>query len=220
VRKCQNILNGQDILINGQKVDQVKNTKFLGVVIDEKLNWAQHIEFVKSKISKGIGIICKARKALNSDTLKTLYYSFVYPYLVYCIENWGLASKIYIDSLFKLQKRLIRIIAGVNYLAHTASLFSQKEIMPLFKIYIYTVLVFMFKVYNNMFPSSITRMFTMNMESHNYNTRHSNFYRLPLMRLATSQRFIRFMGPKLWNYYCTICNFTRVYTFPSFKKKC
>ena len=40
-------------------------TKFLGVIIDDKLSFSRHISYIKNKISKGMGIIIKARKYLN-----------------------------------------------------------------------------------------------------------------------------------------------------------
>ena len=43
-------------------IKQVTFTKFLGIIIDDKLKWIQHISYIKNKTSKGIGIILKARK--------------------------------------------------------------------------------------------------------------------------------------------------------------
>ena len=63
---------------------------------------------VRNKISKSIGIICKAKKMLNVSSLNTLYYSFVYPHLTYGIEVWGAASKCLIQSVEKFQKKIIR----------------------------------------------------------------------------------------------------------------
>ena len=57
---------------------QVKQTKFLGVLIDQHLSWKPHIDFVSKTISKNVGIIAKARFYLSSQTLMTLYYSLVY----------------------------------------------------------------------------------------------------------------------------------------------
>ena len=64
--------------------------KYLGLIIDIKLNWAAHIAHVKSKISKCVGILMKARPCLTRKCLLDLYYSFAYPYLIYCGEIWGL----------------------------------------------------------------------------------------------------------------------------------
>ena len=74
------------ILLNNTAIKQVPSTKFLGVYIDSKLSLKDHIVYVKNKISKGIGIINKARKYFDQNTLRTLYYSFVYPYVTYCLE--------------------------------------------------------------------------------------------------------------------------------------
>ena len=71
-------------------VQRVTSIRFLGVILDEKCDWGEHINMVKSKVSKGIGILRKARIYLKIPSLLTLYYSFLYPYLMYCIEVWGL----------------------------------------------------------------------------------------------------------------------------------
>ena len=51
---CDNILN-----INGYPIRCVSSIKFLGVIIDEHLDWSKHISFIESKISKNIGVIYK-----------------------------------------------------------------------------------------------------------------------------------------------------------------
>jgi len=122
--KTHNI-NSNSININGSEIDLVSNTKFIGVVLDSNLKWDQHINLVKNKISKGIGIICKARKLLDQNTLVTLYYSMIYPYLIYCIEVWGNSAQVYMSSLLKLQKKTIRIITSASYRAESDPLFNN-----------------------------------------------------------------------------------------------
>ena len=96
-----------DVTIGANVVERVKSIKFLGVIIDENVSWTEHIYYIKNKISKGIGILCKARKILKPSTLLAMYYSFIYPYLNYCIELWGSSSSKLFNSVFKLQKRVI-----------------------------------------------------------------------------------------------------------------
>ena len=85
-----------NIMIDGTKIEEVKKTKFLGVIIDNKLSWQDH---VASKVSRGMGMIIKARNYLNRKSLLTLYYTFVYPYLTYCNHIWG---NIYQSNLKRL----------------------------------------------------------------------------------------------------------------------
>ena len=71
------------ICINEQRIEQVKETVFLGVVLDEHLSWKPHISQVARKISKSIGVINRARFFLPKPCLKTVYYCLVYPFLYY-----------------------------------------------------------------------------------------------------------------------------------------
>ena len=68
--------------IDGELINEVDKTKFLGVLIDNKLTWKQHIAYVSGKIARGIVMIIKARQYLNKQGLISLYYSFIYPFLI------------------------------------------------------------------------------------------------------------------------------------------
>ena len=61
--------------------------------------------------------------------MRNRYYSFVYPYLIDCIEVWGNAHDTYLDPLIKLQKKCIRVIIFSFYLEHTTPLFEQLDIL-------------------------------------------------------------------------------------------
>ena len=78
-----------NIMIDGTRIEEVKKTKFLGVIICNKLSWKDHVAHAASKVSRGMGMIIKARNYLNKNSLLTLYYTFVYPYLTYCNHIWG-----------------------------------------------------------------------------------------------------------------------------------
>ena len=71
----------------------------------------------------------KARRYLNKVSLKNLYYAYIYPYFTYCIEVWGSAAKCHVNSLFLLQKKIIRIMTFSPYLAHTAPIFIDLAIV-------------------------------------------------------------------------------------------
>ena len=87
--------------IDSNVITEVSSTKFLGVFLDNKLIWKKHIDYIVAKLSRGIGLISKARKLLNADALLTLYYSFLHPYLCYCNHVW---RSTYLQKLIVLQK--------------------------------------------------------------------------------------------------------------------
>ena len=112
------------LIIKDETIKRDHKTKFLGVILDEKLTFF-HILYIKGKIAKGLGIICKARKLLNAQTLRTLYYCFVYPYMNYCIDVWGDMCKSYLEPLVKLQKKVLRIISYSGFNSNVDNVFKK-----------------------------------------------------------------------------------------------
>ena len=133
------------ILISNNAIDEVKSTKFLGVIIDDKLKWTEHIQSIKNKMSKSIGILIKIRQYLDKVTLKNLYFTFVYPYLIYCVEVWGNACDTHLDPIIKIQKKCVRVITFSHYLEPTESLFKDLKILAFKKLVIQRILLMMFK---------------------------------------------------------------------------
>ena len=62
-----------EIKIDNEPIEETTKTKFLGVIIDNKLTWKDHIMYISGKISRGMGIIIKSRKVLYKQTLLNLY---------------------------------------------------------------------------------------------------------------------------------------------------
>ena len=126
-------VNMRDIAvrINNVVIENVAEIKFLGIFIDHKLNWSKHIDYIKSKILKTIGILFKARYKLSTNELIKLYNVLVLPYLTYCIVIWGKTHNRYLDPLFKMQNKIIRIIKFAKYRAHTDVLFFNTKILKL-----------------------------------------------------------------------------------------
>ena len=74
----------------GQYLDQTSSTKYLGLVIDCHLSWQDHIDLIASKIRRNINIMTKVKPLLGSQTLISLYYPFICPYLTYgCMYTMG-----------------------------------------------------------------------------------------------------------------------------------
>ena len=99
------IYDDVSIIINNTKISRVYVTKFLGVQIDSQLSWKMHIDYICKKISKCTAILLKARKVLGKSCLTTLYYTFAYPYFIYCNHVWGNTYQTNLDRLMIIQNK-------------------------------------------------------------------------------------------------------------------
>ena len=197
-----------NINLNGKELKQVVSTKFLGVHIDEKLNWKCHINYLKGKIARGLGILNASRKHFNRKTLLNLYYSFIYPLLYYNIEVWGSACPSNLLCLVTLQKRCVRIITSSKWNAHTPVLFKQLNIITLHNLYSVKLMLFLYKYVNGHLSTLFANFFTEHNVFHNYSTRSCNLFCVPLARTVLRKRTIRFMAVKVYNNMKIHCNFS------------
>ena len=109
VRNSDIALNTDGISI----INEEGSTKFLGVLLDNKLNWKKkHVDYVSRKLSLGVGMISNAKKYLNGDSLVTLYYSFIYPYM--CYHIWGSTYESNLKKLSILQNESLELFLGLD----------------------------------------------------------------------------------------------------------
>ena len=97
--------------------------KYLGVLIDDALNWKYHISYIKSRIARNTGIISILRHYLSLQQLKQLYYSIIYPDISYGILSWGSTYK---TQLQNLQTKL-NYVVRLNFFATAYRPYTDHE---------------------------------------------------------------------------------------------
>ena len=91
-------------------------------------NSTDHARYVHGKVSRMVGIICKIKKFLSLPVLKTIYYSLIYPHFMYSIIFWADVNKNKLQQLFRLQKKILRLITNEDYFAHSTPVFHKTVI--------------------------------------------------------------------------------------------
>ncbi len=186
--------------INNHRLERVKETSFLGVILDENLTWKSHISYVASKISKSIGIIYRSSFCLTTRlTLRTLYFALVYPYLNYCVIIWGATYPSNLNRLLLLQKKVVRILSNASYDAHTSPLFKSNKILKFEDIYLLNLGKFMFSYQNNLLPPSFSNFFFTTDQIHSHNLRTAGQFYVPFCRTKAKQFTVKYQGPKFFN---------------------
>ena len=172
--------------LNNQPIQSKTSCLFLGVFLDANLKFNLHIQHITEKISKSIGIMFKLSKIVPAKVMKTLYYSLVHSYLVYCNCVWGGTFSSHLSGLVVLHKRVIRLVSNSSFRAHTNNLFLSLGILKLQELHESRLTVY---VYKNL--GKFTTFDT--------NTRGSSNLRPEFQRLRLCQHSVNFSGPNCWN---------------------
>ena len=94
------------IKANDQIISEITETKFLGVILDNKLVWDAHIKHISNKMSKSVAILKLLKHTFPTSALKTIYHSLIYPYFNYCNLIWGSAASTHLESLTLIQNNI------------------------------------------------------------------------------------------------------------------
>ena len=190
------VSNNIVLKINDSNIQKTDCFDFLGITINENMNWKPHIDKVSNKISRYIGILNKLKCFMPFNILKTLYNSLILPHLTYGILAWGFST----ERLFKLQKRAIRLISNSKFNSHTEPLFKASNLLKLDDIFKLNVLKFYFKYKNDILPRYFdTFRFTKRSDIHKYNTRQKSSLQVPKTRTKFTEQCIRNLIPSLIN---------------------
>lgn len=98
-----------DYLINNTKISKVNSVRDLGIIVDSKLIFSQHIEAIVNKAYKNLGFILRvSRPFTDVDCVKVLYYSYVRSILEYCSLVWNPHYIVYTQSLESIQSKFVK----------------------------------------------------------------------------------------------------------------
>ena len=113
------------VSLNNIELEEVSNTKFLGVIINEHLAWENHIHGLTGKLSRLNGVLARLKHQLPLHVMKTIYNALFASILQYGISVWGGTITKQSKSLVTLQKKAIRHASCSKYNSHTEPVFER-----------------------------------------------------------------------------------------------
>ena len=102
------------IFIGDDRVSHITSIKYLGVQVDQYLNWEEHVLTRTTKVSREIGMLRLAKRYLPLETIQMMYRGLIEPYFRYFCPVWGSASSTNFQSVQKLQNRGARSPYGAH----------------------------------------------------------------------------------------------------------
>ena len=205
-----------EININGSKIKHVKCTKFLGITIDEHLDWKVHIDNLSNKIARNVGVLNKLKHFLPA-------YNYHENPLFHTNRITLTVLHFIVGKLSCHKYKKVTIITEESYpnnhiyIAHTEPLFSMTKLLKLDDLYKYQLGICMHKVTHCQLPQNMYSMFLRTDNIHSHQLRNHNAYYIQQIRTNTRKSTINFSGPKFWNTIPT--NLRQLASIHQFKKK-
>jgi hypothetical protein len=166
-------------------IKETTTTKFLGIQIDNHLNWKSHIDHIIRRLSAACFAARRLFHILNIDALLCIH--------SFCNIIWNHflgGNSTAADRAFILQKRIIRIMAGVGSRSSCRSLFKKLAILPVPCQYIFSLMMIVVDNQEN---------FQTNSSIHGVDTRNKTQLHRPIVNLSCFQKGVSYVGVKIFN---------------------
>ena len=193
-QRIRTLSNNQiDIEIDGKSIKKVKEPKSQGLLIDEHLSWAKHIEEISKKISSAIGALKRVRPFISESTALQIYQALILPRFDYCSPVWDELSVTLSDKLQKLQNKAARVITRSSYDTSASILLNRLNWDNLSTRRKKLKATLMFKIIKGPSPAYLHDLFSI--RSTTYNLRDSEIkLNLPKPRTNYCKRALGYSG--------------------------
>ena len=189
-------------------VQQVREHRVLGVIIDEELKWQSHIGNVCKHVSKNLFLLSQLRHYVDSDARKIFFQAHLLSHINYASTVRSGASEVHLKKLNSLHRRAAKLILPDQSLSTTEKL-KKLNILPLDKQLKFNRCVTMFKIHTGKAPPYLSDFL------HRAPARYrSNNHVLPRPRIDQFKTSFAFSGSSTWNTlppklktFSSLCNF-------------
>jgi len=185
------------IVISGNMIRRVDSSKFLGIYIDDKLNFKKHTDYVSGRLSRAIGIIYRVSHLITPEVKIKMYYSLIFSIVSYGISVWGRSSVAGAARLDRLLNRAKKVVNynGVGYSSVADRLLSFDH------TYIYFTAVKLYKTVKLGFHGYFEQILLRLLPHHNHSTRllTSEKFNPPQLFKSKCQKTFLYQSIKIWN---------------------
>ena len=198
-----NVLTDKDrkkfkLSIRKYTLHEVDHIKYLGVILDNKLNWGHHLAYLVTKFSQVAGMLYKTRDILPLKSRIMVYNSLAGSYLNYGIISWGTATQTALKKLKSLQNRMVRYITFSPPRTNVDHKYKALNILTIEQLHFCEIAKLVHSVHNKTSPLVFQDYFLNASHSHNTRFRHNCQYALPQPRTEKGKRSCKYTGVNIW----------------------
>ena len=186
-----------NLSVGGINIQAQSCIKYLGLHIDDKLSFKNHVNDVYTKASKQVNALMRLSNCLDKDTKLLLYNAFILANYEYCPSVWSLCNKTLLKKLCKIQCRALRFVT-CNFNADYEDLLIQCNSRNVSSNFIIKIAIEMYKVAKNLLPTFVNELFPN--YRNNYSLRRQNNFLLKSPNTTNYGKLsFVYTGVKVWN---------------------
>ena len=139
-------------------IERKRFIKFLGVISNKCNTWKDPIRSAENKTAKNIGLLHRAKQLLNTSSLKSIDFSYIYRYLNYASIAWACARNNKLKTTNITQNHFVRIIFHGDRLCHLWPLLKNLDALNIYQLNIYQNLSFMHRLKKRLYSLDLYRI--------------------------------------------------------------
>ena len=201
--KCHFMIFGertnQEVSINigSCAVNNSKEEKLLGILIDANLSFEKHISNICQKAGNKLFALSRMSAYLGTDKLRLLMRAFVTSQFQYCPLVWMFHSRKMNNKINRLHERALRI-AYKDFCSSFATLLEKDRSVTIHEKNLQLLMTEMFKAINNQSPTFMNEIFPQRNAA--YNLRNSNTFTVPIVHTVKyGTETVRYRGQRIWH---------------------
>ena len=198
--KCHMLISSPDdvtIKIGSEEINNNKSVKLLGVTIDDKLNFSEHVSKLCKKASIKLHALARVSKYMSMNKLRIIMKSFIESQFGYCPLIWMFHNRTLNNRINRIHERALRLVYKDNT-STFSELLSKDGSFCIHHRNLQKLVVEMYKVKNNISPQLMKNIFIQ--KENTYNLRRDHIWEIRAVKsVYHGTESLSFRGPKTWD---------------------
>lgn len=189
----------QAVIIGSEQIERVDEIKYLGVIIDDRLSFMSHLDYIKKKLNSKLALFRRLDSDLNAENKILLYKSLVAPHFEYCSSILFCLSDSNIQELQKMQNKFMRNILKMNRFTSSDFMLDALCFQSVKQRLTFNMMKMFYKIENGLMPKYLQRYLKKNNTRYNYSSRRKSLFEVPNFTKEFNQKSMFYKGLKLYN---------------------
>ena len=191
--------NYNSIKMENTQINRVTSTKYLGIILDDKLNWNDHIKLLNSKLIRYASSFKIIKNFVPERCKKQLYYAYINSILSYGIEVYGHTTQNNINKLQTTHNRILKTLFNKNWYTKSNKLHKELKLLKVKDLFELAIMQMVHRHRLHKLPNIFDNYFTNRNQIHNINTRNAHKYNIPVFKSCHGKNTLRYKGANFYN---------------------